>query len=159
MRKFLMTTHVETALASSWQGTMRNQRQVERVTSRAVPEVEIPRLEAGEEVDVGEPMVRVAGTGGRTASSHSSSGADHRAQEPELDQVQEQIETNTDDREAKRVRVAESQGQKKGKVRMWKNWQRELNNHILMPMLRCQHTRHGELKTSLQMRRMQRPNK
>ena len=38
-----------------------DQRQVERVSSRAVPEVEIPRPEAGEEVNVGEPTVDVAG--------------------------------------------------------------------------------------------------
>ena len=33
-----------------------DQGQVERVSSRRVPEVEIPRPEAGEEMDVGEPM-------------------------------------------------------------------------------------------------------
>ena len=38
-----------------------NQRQVERVSSRAVPEVDIPRPEGREEVDAGEPTVRVAG--------------------------------------------------------------------------------------------------
>ena len=34
-----------------------DQRQVERASSRTVPEVEIPRPEAGEEMDVGESMV------------------------------------------------------------------------------------------------------
>ena len=38
-----------------------DQRQVERVSGTVRPEVEIPRPEAGEEVDVGEPTVRVAG--------------------------------------------------------------------------------------------------
>ena len=36
-----------------------DQRQGERVSSRAVPEVEIPRPEAGEEMDVRESTVRV----------------------------------------------------------------------------------------------------
>ena len=38
-----------------------DQKQVEPVSSRAVSEVETPRPEAGEEMDVGEPTVRVAG--------------------------------------------------------------------------------------------------
>ena len=38
-----------------------DQRQVERVSGTLHPEVEIPRPEAGEEVDVGEPTARVAG--------------------------------------------------------------------------------------------------
>ena len=38
-----------------------DQRQVERVSVSVHAEVEIPRPEAGEEVDVGEPTVRVAG--------------------------------------------------------------------------------------------------
>ena len=75
-------------------------------------EVEIPRPEAGEEVDVGEPTVRVAGPEPQSVprlveeqpvptvrvGASSGSGAS---------------ETNTDDREMKRVRVAESRGQKR----------------------------------------------
>ena len=119
MRKFLTTTDAETSLASSWKDD--DQRQVERVTSRTAVEVEneIPCLEAGEEVDVGEPTVvedqrsdpqsaqqsvsqpaptvRMGGSSG----SGTRSGVGSRA-----------CETNTDYREAKRVRVAESRGQK-----------------------------------------------
>ena len=99
-----------------------DQRKVERVTSRAAVEVEneIPCPEAGEEVDVGEPtvvedqqpvpqsvlqsvsqpvpIVRVGGSSG----SGTRSGVGSRA-----------IETNTDDRETKRVRFAESRGLKR----------------------------------------------
>ena len=95
-----------------------DQRQVERVSGAA--EVEIPRPEAGGEVDVGEPTVRVAGPEpqsvpkpveeqpvptvgvGGSSSSGTRSGVGSRASE-----------TNTDDREVKRVRVAESRGQKR----------------------------------------------
>ena len=89
-----------------------DQRQVERVSGTVRPEVEIPRPEAGEEVDVGEPTVRVAGPVeeqpvptvrvGGSSGSGTRSGVGSRASE-----------TNTDDREAKRVRVAESRGQKR----------------------------------------------
>ena len=99
-----------------------DQRQVERVTSRTAIEVEneIPCPEAGEEVDVGEPtavenqqsdpqsvpqsvsqpvlIVRVGGS----SSSGTRSGVGSRASE-----------TNTDDRETKRVRFTESRGQKR----------------------------------------------
>ena len=78
-------------------------------------ESEIPRPETGEEVDVGEPSVqpqsvpqsveeqpiptvRVGGSSG----SGTRSGVGSRASE-----------TNTDDREAKRVRFTESRGQKR----------------------------------------------
>ena len=85
-----------------------DQRQVERVSGATV--VEIRRPEAGE--DVGEPTVvedqqpdpqpvptvRVGGSSG----SGPRSGVGSRA-----------CETNTDDREVKRVRVAESRGQKR----------------------------------------------
>ena len=99
-----------------------DQRQVERVTSRAAVEVEneIPCPETGEEVDVGEPtvvedqrsdpqsapqsvsqpvpIVRVGGS----SSSGTRSRVGSRASE-----------TNTDDRETKRVRFTESRGQKR----------------------------------------------
>ena len=92
-----------------------DQRQVERVSVSVHSEVEIPRPEAREEVDVCEPTivedqqsdpqsvqqsvsqpvhtVRVGGTSG----PGTRSGAGSRASE-----------TNTDDREVKRVRIAES---------------------------------------------------
>ena len=89
-----------------------DQRQVERVSSRAVAEVEIPRPDAGEEMDVGEPTVRVAGPVedqpvptvrvGGSSSSGTQPGSVSRANE-----------TNTDDRETKRVRFTESRGQKR----------------------------------------------
>ena len=89
-----------------------DQRQVERVSSRTVPEVEIPRLEAGEEMGVGEPTIRVAGPVedqpvptvrvGGSSSSGTRAGSGSRANE-----------TNTDDRETKRVRFTESRGQKR----------------------------------------------
>ena len=87
-------------------------RQFERVSSRTVPEVEIPRLEAGEEMDVGEPTVRVAGLVeyrpvptvrvGGSSNSGTQAGSGSRANE-----------TNTDDCETKRVRFTESRGQKR----------------------------------------------
>ena len=67
-----------------------DQRQVERVLSRTVPEVESPHPEAGEEMDVGEPTVRVVGlvedqpVPTVRVGGSSSSGT-------ELDQVQEQM--------------------------------------------------------------------
>ena len=53
-----------------------DQRQVERVSGTVRPEVETPRPGAGEEMDVGEPTVRVA------EPVLSSSGAEHRVQDP-----------------------------------------------------------------------------
>ena len=109
-----MRRDAETALASSWQGND-DQRQVERVSGSAHSEVEIPRPEAGEEVDVGEPTVRVAGPEpqsdqqpvptvrvGGSQGAGTRSGVGSRASE-----------TDTDDREVRRVRVAESRGQKR----------------------------------------------
>ena len=97
-----------------------DQRQVERVSGSDHAEVEIPRPEAGEEVDVGAPTVvevqqsdpqsvpqsvsqpvptvRVGGS----SFLGTRSGVGSRASE-----------TNTDDREVKRVRIAESRGQKR----------------------------------------------
>ena len=101
-----------------------DRRQVERMTSRTVSEVEIPCPEAGEEVDVGEPSVqpqpvrvedqpqpvpqpasqpvptiRVGGSSSSGTRARSGSRAG---------------ETSTDDDcEVKRVRFAESRGQKR----------------------------------------------
>ena len=89
-----------------------DQRQVERVSGTVHPEVEIPRPEAGEEMDVGEPTVRVVGQMedqpvptvrvGGSSSSGTRAGSGSRANE-----------ANTDDRETKRVRFRESRGQKR----------------------------------------------
>ena len=115
-----------------------DQRQVERVTSRAAVEVEneIQCPEAGEEVDVGEPTVvedqrsdsqsapqsvsqpvpqpvptvRVGGS----SSSGTRSGVGSRASE-----------TNTDDRETKRVRFTESRGQKRQGEDVEETWRVE----------------------------------
>ena len=86
MRRFFTTTDAELALASSWRKTTTRDKLSE---CRRDPEVEIPRPEAGEEMDVGEsvvdlpqpvpqpvPTVRVGGS--------SSSGT-------KLDQVQKQM--------------------------------------------------------------------
>ena len=130
-----------------------DQRQIERITSRTAVEVEneIPCPEAGEEVDVGEPTVRVAGPEtqsvpqpveeqpiptvrvGGSSGSGTRSGVGSRASE-----------TNTDDREAKRVRFTESRGQKRQGEDVEKlaakaeeqHWQRRRKNNILMQMLR-----------------------
>ena len=97
-----------------------DQRQVERVSGSAHAEVEIPCPEAGEKVDVAEPTVvedqqsdpqsvpqsvsqpvptsRLGGSSG----SGTRSGVGSRARE-----------TNTDVPEVKRVRIAESRGQKR----------------------------------------------
>ena len=89
-----------------------DQRRVERASSRAVPEVEFPRLEAGEEMDVGEPTVHVVALVedqpvptvrvGGSSSSGTRAGSGSRANE-----------ANTDDRDTKRVRFTESRGLKR----------------------------------------------
>ena len=143
-----------------------DQRQVERVTSRTAVEVENeirPCPETGEKVDVGEPSVqprsvdedqprletqsvprpveeqpiptvRVGGSSG----SGTRSGVGSRASEK-----------NTDDCEVKRVRFTESRGQKRQGEDV--ELQRRRKNNILMQILRCLHTRHGELKTLSEM--------
>ena len=101
-----------------------DQRQVERVASRTISEVETPCLEAGEEMDVGEPSVQpqsvheedqpqpvpqsvsqpvpIVRVGG-SSSSGTRARSGSRANEVSTD----------DDREVKRVRFAESRGQKR----------------------------------------------
>ena len=88
-----------------------DQRQVERVSGTVRPEVEIPRPEAGQEMDVGEPTVDLPQPVqqpvptvrlGGSSSSGTRSGVGSRASE-----------TNTDDRETTRVRFTESRGQKR----------------------------------------------
>ena len=70
-----------------------DQRHVERVSGTVRPGVEIPRSEAGEKVDVGEPTVV-------------------EEQQP-TPTVRKANETNTDDLETKRVRFTESRRQKR----------------------------------------------
>ena len=99
-------------------------RQVERVTSRTISEVETPCPEAGEEMDVGEPSVQpqsvheedqpqpvpqsvlqpvpIVRVGG-SSNSGTRAGSGSRANEVSTD----------DDREVKRVRFSESRGQKR----------------------------------------------
>ena len=79
-----------------------DQRQVERVSG--VAEVEIPCPEAGEEVGVGEPTVveDQQSDPQSVPQAVSQPGVGSRASE-----------TSTDDREVKRVRIAESRGQKR----------------------------------------------
>ena len=105
-----------------------DQRQVERMMSRTTVDVEneIPCPETGEEVDVGEPSVQPRSVDedqplpdtafprpveeqpiptvkvGGSSGSGTRSGVGSRASE-----------TNTDDREVKRVRFTESRGQKR----------------------------------------------
>ena len=109
-----MTTDAQTALVSSWQGVMTRDK-LSECLGLFIQRFESCVQDAGEEVDVGEPTVqpqsvprhveeqpvptvRVGGSSG----SGARSGVDSRASE-----------TNADDREAKRVRVAESRGQKR----------------------------------------------
>ena len=94
-----------------------DQRQVERMLSQTTADVEseIPCPETGEEVDVGEPSVQPQAVPqpveeqpiptvrvGGSPRSGTRSGVGSRASE-----------TNTDDREVKRVRFTESRGQKR----------------------------------------------
>ena len=126
------------------------QRQVERVSSRTVPEVEIPDPEAGEEVDVGEPTVRVAGlledqpvptvrVGGSSSLGTQS--------------VSRANETNTDDCEVKRVRVADSRGQKRQCEDVQELAAKAEEQHLDADVEVPAH------KTLSGMRQMQRPNK
>ena len=108
-----------------------DQRQVERVTSRTAVEVEneIPCPEAGEEVDVGEPTIRVAGPVEEqpvpTVGVGGSSGSGTRS--GVVKQTQMIVKRNVSYSQKAEVR--------KGKVKMWKNWQRRQRNNILMQML------------------------
>ena len=62
-----------------------DQRQVERVSGSVHSEVEIPRPEAGEEVDVGEPTVQPQSVPHRWKNSQfpQFEWVDHQAQEPD----------------------------------------------------------------------------
>ena len=106
-----------------------DQRQIERVTSRAAVEVEseIPCPEAGEQVDVGEPSVQP-----RSADEDQPRPETQSVPRPVEEQPISTVrvvgssgsgmrsgvcsrasETNADDREAKRVRFTGSRGQKR----------------------------------------------
>ena len=139
-----------------------DQRQVERVSSRAVPEVEIPRPEAGEEMDVGEPTVRVlldalkeehvfsflaaAGDWVKKGSYHSACSVPLLSSIPMVrlggssslgtraGSGSRANETNTDDRE-RNVSNSQRAEARRGKAKTWKNWQRRQKNNILMPIV------------------------
>ena len=83
---------------------------------------------------------------------------DHQAQEPDPEKVQERVK-QTQMIVKRNVSDSQKAEVRKDKVKMLKKWQRRRKNNILMQMLRCLHTRDGELKTLLRMQRMQRPNK
>ena len=68
-----------------------DQRQVERVSGTVHPEVETSRPGAGEEMDVGEPMV-VEDQQPVQKTVPTVRVVDHQAQEPDPDQVQEQMQ-------------------------------------------------------------------
>ena len=63
-----------------------DQRQGDRVPSRAVPEVEVPRPEAGEEMNVSEPAVRV--------SESSSSSRERISKRVKFAEDVEELEAN-----------------------------------------------------------------
>ena len=81
-----------------------DQREGARVSRRAVPEVEVPRPDAGEEMDVSEATVRVDVPSTRPAPTHQ-----------EVDrQVQVQVQAmNRDERDTKRVKFAESRDERR----------------------------------------------
>ena len=60
---------------------------------------------------------------------------DHRVQEPEPDQVQEQMK-RTQMIVKRNVSDSQRAEARRGKAKTWKNWQRGRKNNILMPMLR-----------------------
>ena len=92
-----------------------NQKQVERVLSRTVPEVEIPCREPGGELDVGEPTLHVAGP--MEEQPVPTVRVDRQAQEPDLEWVQEQVKQT---QMIMKRNVSESQRAeaRKGKARM-----------------------------------------
>ena len=82
MRRFLTTTDAETAFGELMADDD-NQKQVERVLSRTVPEVEIPCPEPGAEMDVGEPTLHAAGP--MEEQPVPTVRVDRQAQEPGLE--------------------------------------------------------------------------
>ena len=102
-----MTTDAETELGEPM-ASDDDQRQVERVTSRTAVEIEneIPCPEA-REVDVGEPTVV------EDQQSDPQSAPPSVSQPVPTGTGSRASETNTDDREVKRVRFTESRGQKR----------------------------------------------
>ena len=107
-----------------------DQGQVERMTSRTTVEVEneIPCPEAGEEMDVGEPSVQPRSVHEEDQPRPETQSVPRPVEEQPIPTVRVggssgsgtrsgvgsiASETNTDDREAKRVRFTESRGQKR----------------------------------------------
>ena len=81
-----------------------DRRQGERVSSRAVPEAGVPRPEAAKEMDVSAPTVRVDSPPARPAPTYQEGWILRFGFESER--------MNTDERDAKPVKLAESQGQR-----------------------------------------------
>ena len=81
-----MTTDAEVAFGELMAGDD-DQRQVERVSGTVLSEVEIPRPEAGEEVDVGEPTVQPQSVPRQVEDQPVPTVrvVDHQAQEPNLE--------------------------------------------------------------------------
>ena len=107
-----------------------DQRQIERVTSRAKVDVknEIPCPETGEEVDVGEPSVQPRSVHEEDQPRPETQSFPRPVEEQPIPTVRVGVSsgsgtrsgvgsrasgTNTDDREVKRVRFTESRGQKR----------------------------------------------
>ena len=102
-------------MASSWHRTMtRDKLSVCLVTVH--PEVEIPRPEAGEEM--------ASGCGTQFSNQFPQfEWVDHRVQEPELDQLQEQMK-RTQMIVKRNVSDSQRAEARRGKAKTWKNWQR-----------------------------------
>ena len=97
--------HTMIALASLEEDD--DQKQGERVSSRAVPEDEIPRPEAGEEMDVGEPAVRGNVPPVQPAPTYQEGGSSGSGSGSKANEM------NTDNRLSKRVRFGDSRRQKR----------------------------------------------
>ena len=63
---------------------------------------------------------------------------DHQAREPDPEYVQERVK-RTQMFVKRNVSDSQRAEARKGKVKMWKNWQRRRKNNILMLMLGCLH--------------------
>ena len=141
MRRFLMTTDAELALASSWQRMMTRDKlsvcrheQSQRLKPRVRKPENTVRVAGPEPQSVPRPVeeqpvptVRVGGSSG----SGTRSGVGSRASE----KTQMIVKRNVS--ESQRVEA------RRGKAKMSRNWQRKRKNNTSMPMSRCLRTIHG----------------
>ena len=134
-----MTTDAETALASSWQVMTIRYKLSERRHEQQL------RLKMKSRVQESEKRWTLVNRRLWKVNNQfpQFEWVDHRVQEPELDQVQEQmkrtqmiVKQNVSDSQRAEVR--------RGKAKTWKNWQRRRRNNILMQMLRCLDTQDME---------------